>query len=153
MKLQYYIEIHCYPDDEKKKNQTLLEIHWRKENGKTVSGEFNYCCSDMKKAFSVGYITTAISKIHFRVQRDERSESLKEPVACLKTFDEDYDYESGLDEYNLPIKFCPFCAEEIIFELVEKKKITHTCKKIIKSYESCDDETKEEIIFSKTEKK
>ncbi len=152
MKLQYNIVIHHYPDDKKRKNQTLMGISWRKENDKPVSGEFNYCCSDMAEAFSIGYITTVTDKRNFHIKRDKQSEILKEPVVCLKTFDDVYDYDSVLDEYNLPIKFCPFCAEEIIFELTEKKKITHACKKITRSYESCEDETKEGIIFSKREK-
>ena len=152
MKLQYTITIHRYPDDKKRKNEIRMDVLHTQVNGKPVVSTYDYCCDAMANAFDYDHITISYDKRNFHVKRDKQSEILKEPVVCLKTFDEIYDYDSGLDEYNLPIKFCPFCAEEIIFELTEKKKITHACKKITRSYESCEDETKEEIIFSKLEK-
>lgn len=152
MKLQYTITIHHYPDDKKKKNETLISVFYKQVNGKTVQYSYDYCCDAMANAFDYDHITISYDKRNFHVKGDERLEQLKEPVLCLKSFDENFDYEHGLDEQNLPIKFCPFCAEEIIFELSKKKKVTHTCKKIKRTYEECQDQIEEEIIFSKGEK-
>ena len=152
MKLYYKIHIHRYPDDKKQNNRTVFGVLYKKENGKPVSGKYDYCCSEMKTAFDYGHIVIRHDKRNFHVKYDEKSQQLKEPVLCLKSFDESFDYDSGPDEDNLPILFCPFCAEKIIFELVEKKKITHTCKKTSRTIEECKDQKEEETIFTKKEK-
>ena len=151
MNLEYSINIHHYPDDKKQNNRTVMGVLYKKENGKTIPREYDYCCDGMKSAFDYGHVTIAYDQRNFHVKYYEKSKHLKEPTLCLKSFDETFDYDSGLDEENLPIKFCPFCSEEIIFELIEKKKITHRCKKVTKTYEECEDKREEEILFSKKE--
>jgi len=125
MNLQYSIEIHSYPDDKNRKNKTIIYTPYKQVVGELDSDKYNYCCDEMKKAFYHDHVTISYNRRNFHVKYGEQSEILKEPVICLKTFDEDFDYEYGLEEYNLPIKFCPFCAKEITCELIEKKKITH----------------------------
>ncbi len=151
MNLQYAIMIHRYPDEKKRRNETLSSIVHGKPRDNEGPVQYPYCCSEMESAFKRGHITIAHDQRNFYVKYEERSKKLKEPAVCLKTFDEDHDYDSSLDEYNMPISFCPFCSEKITFELIEKKKITHTCKKIEKRYQECIDEKKVDIVFSKIE--
>ena len=150
MKLKYKIAIHRYPDDRKRKNSTHIITSWKsKETDKYSETQFEYCCDSFKEAVGWGYIVIVTDKRNFNhIKYDQRKESFKEPVICLRTFDEQsgYDRDEGMDEWNMPISNCPFCASKIETELVEKKRITHTCKKVKKMYESCEDQVEEEII-------
>jgi len=150
LKIRYKIHIHRYPDDKKQKNRTSIVTAWKAKNSKYVENQWDFCCDSFEQAISYGYIVIVTDKNNFyHIKYDERKEELKQPVVCLRTFDEQSgsrDWDEALDEWNLPIQNCPFCTAKIETELVEKKKITHTCKKVQKTYESCEDETTEEII-------
>ena len=104
----------------------------------------------MKTAVGFGYVTIATDKQNFNhIKYDERKEKFEKPVICLKTFDESTGYDRGyepVDEWNIPISNCPFCSAKIEIELVEKKRITHTCKKTSRTIEESEDQTSEEIL-------
>ena len=150
MKIGYKIEVHRF-EDKKKKNETHLKIMWKVGKGDDNWGSnIEYCCDEMKK-HTQGYeafLGIAIRGTDFvNLKYDERYKPLSEPVVTLNNMD-DNGYGDGCshNEVHLPIKFCPFCAEEITVELLEKKKITHKCKKITKTYEECEDIVTEEIV-------
>jgi len=151
MKLLYKIHIHRYPDDKKRKNTTHIITAWKTANSKYEYGEtqFDYCCENMKTAVGFGYVIIATDKRNFNhIKYDERRGKFGEPVICLRTFDESsgYDRDESIDEWNMPISNCPFCSAKIEIELVEKKRITHTCKKTSRVVEECEDQTTEEIL-------
>jgi len=149
LKLRYKIYIHRYPDDKKRNNQTIIITSWKTKKSEYHENQIDFCCDSFKQAVGYGYIVIVTNKQNFQhLKYDERKEEFKEPVICLRTFDEQsgYDRDEGLDEWNLPISNCPFCTAKIETELVEKKRITHTCKKVKKTYESCEDEVTEEDL-------
>ena len=149
MKLSYKIHIHRHPDNKKKKNQIMLITSWKPDKSKYHETQIEYCCDEMKQAVDRGYIIVATNKQNFNhIKYEERKKPLQEPLICLRTFDEmsGWNRDESPEEFNLPISHCPFCTENIKIECVEKKLITHTCKKVTKKYESCEDQTREEIL-------
>ena len=151
MNIQYGITIHRYLDDKKRKNSIDFKVFFKPQKDKSTLREYYSCCDEMRDGVAYGHIGIAHNKYNFHTRYEEKQELLKEPILCLTAYTEPVDYDDGSEKEYLPIKFCPFCSKEITFELIEKKKITHTCKKVTKSYESCNDETEEEIVFSKKE--
>ncbi len=149
MKLYYKIHIHRYPDDKKRNNIHHIITSWKTAKSKYSETQFDYCCENMKTVVGYGYVTIVTDKRNFNhIKYEERKEKFKEPVICLRTFDESSGYErdESIDEWNMPISNCPFCGAKIEIELVEKKRITHTCKKTSRIIEECEDQTTEEII-------
>lgn len=154
MKLSYKIHTHRYPGDKKRKNQIMIITSWKTDKSKYSENQFEYCCDKIKTAIGYGYIIIATNKENFKhIKYDQRKETLREPIICLKTFDDTdimtLDRDESPAEMNIPISHCPFCTAKIIIECIEKKKITHVCKKVKKSYEECEDNTTEEITFTK----
>jgi len=148
MKVQYKQEIHRRKG---KKNDTHLRFSW-KDNPKDDWGSRHeiYCCDEMKQAVSHGFITVESTKTNFiGIKWNEKEERLKVPLVCLSTMNEnggDFNDDCPHEEEVLPIKHCPFCTAEITTECLEKKRITHTCKKVQKTYEECEDKVEEEIL-------
>ncbi len=146
MKVNYKIEIHRR---EKKKNDTILKLSWKnKKSDRWAVRHEDFCCDAMKNAMDHGFITIEINKQNFRdVKYDQKYNKLKEPVVCLNSMNE-HGFDEGCphEEMVLPITNCPFCTALIVYNLVEKKRITHICKKVKHTYEECEDQTKEEIL-------
>ncbi len=150
MKLYYKIHIHRYPD-KKKNDETILVTSWKSKDSEYHTNQIEYCCPRMNEAIKYGYITIATLKRNYsHIPYENRAESLAVPKVCLVTFNEDnWNHDSSPVKYNMPISHCPFCGESITVQCVEKKKITHTCKKVKTTVKECEDQTKEEIIMSK----
>ncbi len=147
MKVNYKIEVHRR---EKEKNDTILKLSWKnKKSDRWAVRHEDFCCDAMKDAHDQGFITVEINKQSFRdIKYDERDIKLKEPVVCLNSMNEDGYGDEGCphQEMVLPITNCPFCTASITTNLIEKKRITHTCKKVKHTYEECEDQVKEEIL-------
>ena len=147
MKVNYKIEIHKRKG---KNNDTMLILSWRdRKSDKWAVRHEDYCCDAMKDAVDQGFITIERNKQNFRgVKYDERNVKLKEPLVCLNSMNDGGFGDEGCphEEMVLPITNCPFCTALIVYNLVEKKRITHICKKIKHTYEECEDQTKEEIL-------
>lgn len=149
MKLSYKIHIHRYPDDRTRKNTTHIITGWLKKGDEYAKTKYKFCCPQIEKAVNYGYIVIAVTQLNFNhIKYKERKDELTAPVICLRTFDETscYDIDDSLDEFNMPISNCPFCTAKIEIILVEKKRITHKCKKSSRMVEECEDTTTEEII-------
>lgn len=153
MKLSYKIHTHRYPDDKKRKNIIAIIYHWKnKKSDENSTPQFDYCCKDIESAIDHGFITVELSQNHFiGLKYEERRIDLKEPLVCLHSMDESGYGNDGCphEEIVLPISNCPFCTAKIITECVEKKRITHTCKKTSRVVQECEDNTTEEITFKK----
>ena len=89
MKLQYSIIIHRYTDDDKKQDNRIdIGVCYKTKNGKPIFGEYNYCCPEMKSAFSSSFVTFAYDKRYFLVKHAEKSEKhipcTNSPSSCSR---------------------------------------------------------------------
>ena len=146
MKVRYKVEIHRRKGQ---KNETKFSWHWKtKKSDKYASSQIDFCCDEMKNAYDQGFITIPyVNHDRIDMKYDERREKATEPIVCLHSMNEDgYGESCPHNDAVLPIKHCPFCTAKIETELVEKKRITHECKMVKKTYEECEDKVTEEIL-------
>lgn len=147
MKLKYKLEIHKRKGE---KNKNVIRWHWKnKKSDKYALPQIEYCCVEIEKAIGHGFISIETTQTTLvDIKYDERSYMLKEPSVCLSTYSEDGFNDDGCphEEKTIAITRCPFCAAPITTELVEKKRVTHECKKVKKTYEECEDKVTEEIL-------
>ncbi|MCJ8306523.1 MAG: hypothetical protein HRU07_05675 [Nitrosopumilus sp.] len=79
MKLSYKIHIHRYPDDKKRKNQTMIITGWKTDKSKYAENQFEFCCDGIKKAVDYGYIIITTNKNNFQhIKYEERKEKFKD---------------------------------------------------------------------------
>lgn len=147
MKVNYKIEIHKRKG---KKNDVMVILSWKnKKSNRYAERHIEYCCDEMKTAFDYGFITIERTQQHFRsIKYDEKNVKLKQPIVCLFSMNENGygDDQCPHEEMSLPITYCPFCTKEIVTVCVERKRITHECKKVKHTYEECEDKITEEIL-------
>lgn len=149
MKVSYKTEIHRRKG---KKNEIKFKLSWKnKKSDKWSQRHIEYCCDGMKNGVAEGFISTEVSNRLFINNKNKfkiDDERFKEPVVCLYSLNENGYGDEGCphEEMVLPITHCPFCSAIIEIINVEKKRITHTCKKVKRQYEECEDQIKEEIL-------
>lgn len=149
MKLQYILETH---KEKKKPDRFMIKWHWKnKKSDKYASSQITFCCDVAKKAFERGFISVETTKNRLILDVDNKSDDqLQEPMVCLFSMNDNgfcgCDDSCPHEEMTTPIKFCPFCRARIIIECFQKKIVTHTIKKVKKSYTEREDTTKVEIV-------
>lgn len=139
MKVQYRREIHVHEDLDYDKNRLHLI-------GETV------CCDEMEKNSEFVEIETyANSVISYVREHSPKNKwgtgvfnhDMDKPLLVIQGSE---GYGEDQSKLSIPIHNCPWCKESYEFECIETKKITHTCKKVMKEYEECVDETSEELL-------